>query len=61
MHEGLKNAGGSFSKMTSKVLHSQIGRNVLTYVDDIIVKSTKQENQVADLKETFANFRQAGL
>jgi hypothetical protein len=61
MPEGLKNAGGSFSRMTAKVLHSQIGRNVLTYVDDIIVKSTKQENHVADLQETFANFRQAGL
>jgi hypothetical protein len=47
--------------MTAKVLHSQIGRNVLTYVDDIIVKSTKQENHIADLQETFANFRQAGL
>jgi hypothetical protein len=58
---GLKNAGGSFSRMTAKVLHSQIGRNVLTYVDDIIVKSTKQENHIADLQETFANFRQAGL
>jgi hypothetical protein len=61
MPEGLKNVGGSFSRMTAKVLHSQIGRNVLTYVDDIIVKSTKQENHVADLQETFANFRQAGL
>jgi ribonuclease HI len=47
--------------MTAKVLHSQIGKNVLTYVDDIIVKSTKQENHIADLQETFANFRQAGL
>jgi hypothetical protein len=47
--------------MTARVLHSQIGRNVLTYVDDIIVKSTKQENHIADLQETFANFRQAGL
>jgi hypothetical protein len=61
MPEGLKNAGGSFSRMTTKVLHSQIGRNVLTYVDDIIVKSTKQENHIVDLQETFANFRQAGL
>jgi hypothetical protein len=61
MPEGLKNAGGSFSRMTTKVLHSQLGRNVLTYVDDIIVKSTKQENHIADLQETFANFRQAGL
>jgi hypothetical protein len=47
--------------MTAKVLHSQIGRNVLTYVDDIIIKSTKQENHIADLQETLANFRQAGL
>jgi hypothetical protein len=47
--------------MTIKVLHPQIGRNVLTYVHDIIVKSTKQENHIADLQETFANFRQAGL
>jgi hypothetical protein len=34
---------------------------VLTYVDDIIVKSTKQGNHITDLQETFANFRQAGL
>jgi hypothetical protein len=61
MPEGLKNARGSFNRMTAKVLHSQIGRNVLTYVDDIIVKSTKQENHIADLQETFANFRQAAL
>jgi hypothetical protein len=61
MPEGLKNARGSFSRMTAKVLHSQIGNNMLTYVDDIIVKSTKQENHIADLQETFANFRRAGL
>jgi hypothetical protein len=61
MLEGPKNPGGSFSRMTSKVLSSQIGRNVLTYVDDIIVKSTKQENHIADLQETFANFRKASL
>jgi hypothetical protein len=47
--------------MTAKVLSSQIGRNVLIYVDGIIVKSTKQENHIADLQETFANFRKASL
>jgi hypothetical protein len=61
MPEGLKNAGESFSRMTSKVLCTQIGRNVLAYVDDIIVKSTKQENHIVDLQETFANFRKADL
>jgi hypothetical protein len=49
MPEGLKNAGGSFSRMMSKELSSQIGGNVLTYVDDIIIKSTKQENHIAYL------------
>jgi hypothetical protein len=61
MHEGLKNTGGSFSKMTTMVMSTQICRNVLTYVDDIIVKSTKQENHIANLQETFANFRKVGL
>jgi hypothetical protein len=61
MPEGLKNAGGSFSRMTTKVLSSQLGRNVLTYVDDIIVRSTKQQDHISDLQETFANFREASL
>jgi hypothetical protein len=47
--------------MTAKVLCSQIDRNVLTYVDDIIVKSIKQENHIADLQETFADFRKVDL
>jgi hypothetical protein len=61
MPDGLKNVGGSFNRMTSKVLCTQIGRNVLTYVDDIIVKSMKQENHITDLQETFVNFRKVGL
>jgi hypothetical protein len=47
--------------MTSKVLSTKIGRNVLIYVDDIIVKSTKQEDHISYLQETFVNFQSAGL
>jgi hypothetical protein len=47
--------------MTSKVLSTQIAKNVLSYVDDIIVKIMKQDNHIADLQETFANIRKAGL
>jgi hypothetical protein len=46
MPKGLKNAGGSFSIMMSKVLSTQIGRNVSTCVDDIILRSTKQEDHI---------------
>jgi hypothetical protein len=49
MPEGLKNARASFSRMTSKVLSTQIGRNVLTYVDDIIARSMRQEDHIVDL------------
>jgi hypothetical protein len=41
MPDGLKNAGERFSRMTSKILSNQISRNVLIYVDDIMVKSIK--------------------
>jgi hypothetical protein len=56
MLEGLKIVGGSFNRMIGKVSSSQIGRNVLTYVDDIIVRSTRQEDHILDLQETFINF-----
>ena len=61
MPEGLKNAGGSFCRMTLAVVKGQLGRNILTYVDDIIVKSDKQEHHIEDLKETFQKFRKASL
>jgi endonuclease III len=61
MLEGLKNIGGSFSKMIAKVLSSQMDNNVLTYVDDIIVRSTKKQDHISDLQETFANVRRVGL
>ena len=47
--------------MTSKVVEDQLGRNVLTYVDDIIVRSVKREDHISDLRETFNNIRKVGL
>jgi hypothetical protein len=34
---------------------------VLTYVDDIILRITKQENHISYLQGTFANFRRPSL
>ena len=61
MPEGLKNAGQSFSRMTSKVLEPQLKRNILAYVDDIVVISTARQDHISDLAETFANLRKANL
>jgi hypothetical protein len=61
MPEGLKNAGSTFSRLTKTVLESQVGRDIFTYVDDIVVASRSKEDHLADLAETFANMRDARL
>jgi hypothetical protein len=61
MPEGLKNAGSTFSRLTKTVLEGQVGRNIFTYVDDIVVASKSKEDHLADLAETFANMRDAQL
>jgi hypothetical protein len=38
-----------------------MGKNVLTYIGDIIVRSMKQQDHISDLQGTFANFRRASL
>jgi hypothetical protein len=59
--EGLKNAGATFARMTKKVLGPQLQRNIIAYVDDIVVMNKNKEDHIADLKETFTNLREAGL
>ena len=61
MPECLKNTGSTFSRLTRRVLESQVGRNIFTYVDDIVVASKKKEDHLADLAETFTNMREARL
>jgi hypothetical protein len=61
MPEGLKNAGCTFSRMIAIVLHPQLRRNILAYVNDIVVKSVQRRDHISDLAETFANLRAANL
>jgi hypothetical protein len=61
MPEGLKNAGCTFSRMIVIVLHPQIRRNILSYVDDIVIKSVQRRDHISDLAETFAKLRAANL
>jgi hypothetical protein len=61
MLEGLCNAGSTFCRMTKAALKDQVGRNMLSYVDDIVMVCKKRENYIADLAETFANMHEARL
>jgi hypothetical protein len=61
MSEGLKNVGCTFSRMIAIVLHPQLRRNILAFVDDIVVKSIQKRDHIGDLVETFANLKAANL
>jgi hypothetical protein len=54
MSEGLCNIGPTFCRMTKVTLKDQVGGNVFSYVDDIVVASKKKAWYISDLMETFA-------
>jgi len=51
---GLKNAGATYQRLMDKVLAPMLGRNVQTYVDDMVVTSHERGQHAADLEEPFA-------
>ena len=54
---GLKNAGVTYQRLMNRIFASQIRRNVQVYVDDMLVKSRREEDQLEDLRETFDTLR----
>jgi hypothetical protein len=61
MPEGLHNTGPTFYGMTKAALKDQVGRNVFSYVDDIVATSKKKNAYISDLAETFTNMCKAQL
>jgi hypothetical protein len=43
--------------MMKAVLNDQVGRNVLSYIDDIVIASRKKDTYISNLAETFVNMR----
>ena len=54
---GLKNVGAMYQRLMNKMFTQQIRRNVQVYVDDMLVKSRKEEDNLEDLRETFNTLR----
>jgi hypothetical protein len=49
MTERLRNTDPTFCRMMKAALKDQVGRNVLSYVEDIIVASKKKASHIFDL------------
>ncbi|GJR72996.1 reverse transcriptase domain-containing protein [Tanacetum coccineum] len=50
---GLKNTRAKYQRLVDKVFNDQIGRNIEAYIDDMVIKSTSEEDMLKDIKETF--------
>ena len=50
----LKNAGSTYQRMVTRMFELQIGRNVETYINDMVVKNKQVEEHLANLKEVFS-------
>ena len=48
MSFGLKNVGVTYQRLMNKMFAHQIGKNVQVYVDDMLVKSQKEDNHLDD-------------
>ena len=53
----LKNVGATYQRLMNKMFAHQIGRNVQVYVDDMLVKSIREDDHLSDLQETFDTLR----
>ena len=49
----LKNVGATYQRLMNKMLVKQIEKNVEVYVDDMLVKSMKEDRHLDNLQETF--------
>ena len=58
---GLRNAGATYQRCMLHVFGDHLGRNVEAYVDDILVKSRKADDLVADLRIAFDCLRAKGV
>jgi hypothetical protein len=55
MSFGLKNAGATYQRAIQMCFADQLHRNVEAYVDDVVIKTRKSSNLIADLEETFSS------
>jgi hypothetical protein len=58
LHE---NAKGAVQRKSHILQNDEGGKNVLSYVDDIVVESKKKASYISGLTETFTNMHEAKL
>ena len=53
MSFGLKNAGSTYQRMTTRMFESILRKNIEIYIDDMVVKSKVVSEHLGDLRVIF--------
>jgi len=58
---GLKNVGATYQRAMNSMFHDFIEKFMQVYIDDIVVKSSSEEDHLNHLRQSFERMRQYGL
>ncbi|GJX89604.1 reverse transcriptase domain-containing protein [Tanacetum coccineum] len=58
---GLKNVGATYQRLVDKAFQKQIGQNLEAYVDDLVIKSCTEQEEIWDMEETFRTLRKINM
>ena len=58
---GLKNVGATYQRMVTKMFGHLIGKTVEVYIDDMLIKSLRDEDHAADPLQVFDTLRESHL
>ena len=61
MSFGLKNAGFTYQRMMTKMFESHLGKSIVVYIDDMVVKSKMVSEHMGDLESIFEILRKQRL
>lgn len=53
----LKNAGATYLRLVTEMFKEQLGKTMEVYIDDMLVKSSRKEDDLDHLKEAFEILR----
>lgn len=58
---GLKNVRATYQRMVNRMFHDFIGESMEVYVDDMLVKSTREQDHLKHLEECFEIMKRFGM
>ena len=58
---GLRNAGATYQRLVNRMFQEEIGKTMEVYIDDMLIKSEREEDHIEHMKKCFGILRKFGM